>query len=151
MPVANDTARTIALASDHAGYTLKDKVKGWLADGGYKVADLGTDSADSVDWSDYGLKIGETVGAGKADLGVAVCGSGIGISLAANKAKGARAANCTSGLMARLTRAHNDANILCLGERLIGEEVARDCLKEFLSTEFEGGRHARRVDKLDQD
>ncbi|MEE4349866.1 MAG: ribose 5-phosphate isomerase B [Pacificimonas sp.] len=143
------TPRRIAIASDHAGFVLKTKVHEWLEEAGHEVVDLGTDNTDSVDWPDYGRKLGETVGADPDMLGVAICGSGIGIAIAANKVKGARAATCTSGLMARLTRAHNDANILALGERLVGDEVARDCLNEFLTTEFEGGRHQRRVDKLE--
>ncbi|MBZ6378947.1 ribose 5-phosphate isomerase B [Pacificimonas flava] len=145
------TQRKIAIASDHAGFVLKSKVKSWLEEAGHQVIDLGTDSAESVDWSDYGRKLGETVAADAEMLGVAICGSGIGIAIAANKVKGARAATCMNGLMARLTRAHNDANILSLGERLIGDEVAKDCLHQFLTTEFEGGRHQRRVDKLESD
>ena len=142
------TTRTIAIGSDHAGFTLKSKVKDWLAEAGHEVKDLGTDGSDSVDYPDFGRAVGEAVGKGEAELGIVVCGSGIGISMAANRVPGARAANCTSGLMARLARQHNDANILSLGERLIGEAVARDCVDEFLKTEFEGGRHQRRVDKL---
>ena len=143
------TTRRIAIASDHAGFALKSKVKDWLVEDGYEVEDLGTHSTDSVDWPDYGRKLGEAVAANPGMLGVAVCGSGIGIAIAANKVKGARAATCMNGLMARLTRQHNDANILALGERLIGEATARDCLNEFLNTNFEGGRHQRRVDKVD--
>ena len=144
------TQRRIAIASDHAGFALKSKVKGWLQSDGHEVIDLGTDSTESVDWPDYGRRLGEAVAAEEGMLGVAVCGSGIGIAIAANKVHGARAATCMNGLMARLTRAHNDANILALGERLIGEAAARECLDEFLKTEFEGGRHQRRVDKLEQ-
>ncbi|MEM8827582.1 MAG: ribose 5-phosphate isomerase B [Pseudomonadota bacterium] len=140
----------IAVASDHAGYTLKEAVANWLREADYEVLDLGTDSIESVDWPDYGHAIGAAVADGRAAMGVAVCGSGIGISIAANEIAGARAANCTSGLMARLARQHNDANVLCLGERLIGEATARDCVEEFLKTEFEGGRHQRRVDKLEK-
>ena len=142
------TQRTIALGADHAGFSLKSKVKDWLADAGWAVRDLGTDGPDSVDYPDFGKAVAEAVAGGEADLGIVVCGSGIGISIAANRVPGARAANCTSGLMARLARQHNDANILSLGERLVGEEVARDCVNEFLTTEFEGGRHQRRVDKM---
>ncbi len=139
----------IAVGSDHAGYQLKSKISAWLTDMGYVVTDIGPDGTESVDYPDYGRAVGRAIASGEADRGIIICGSGIGISIAANRVAGARAANCTSGLMARLARQHNDANILALGERLIGEEVARDCLNEFLNTEFEGGRHQRRVEKLD--
>jgi ribose 5-phosphate isomerase B len=138
----------IAIGSDHAGFALKAKVADWLAGAGYQVLDLGTDGTSSVDYPDFGRAVGEAVASGRAEKGVIVCGSGIGISIAANRVPGARAALCMTGLMARLARQHNDANILALGERLIGEAVARDCLDEFLNTDFEGGRHQRRVDKL---
>ncbi len=138
----------IAIGSDHAGYALKSKVSTWLKDAGYEVLDCGTNGTDSVDYPDFGAAVADAVAEGRAEKGVIVCGSGIGISIAANRNPGARAANCTSGLMARLARQHNDANILALGERLIGEEVARDCLNEFLNTPFEGGRHQRRIDKM---
>jgi ribose 5-phosphate isomerase B len=127
---------------------LKSKVKSWLQADGHDVLDLGTDATDSVDYPDFGKAVGEAVAGGQAECGIAICGSGIGITIAANRVAGARAANCASGLMARLARQHNDANILGLGERLLGEEVARDCVNEFLNTDFEGGRHQRRVDKM---
>lgn len=138
----------IAIGSDHAGYVLKSAVADWLREAGHEVLDLGTNGGESVDYPDFGRAVGEAVASGKAEKGVVVCGSGIGISIAANRVKGARAALCMNGLMARLSRQHNDANILALGERLIGVETARDCLNEFLNTPFEGGRHQRRVDKL---
>jgi len=138
----------IAIGSDHAGYALKSAVADWLTAAGHEVLDLGAHGTDSVDYPDFGRAVGEAVASGKAEKGVVVCGSGIGISIAANRVKGARAALCMNGLMARLSRQHNDANILALGERLIGIETARDCLHEFLNTPFEGGRHQRRVDKL---
>ncbi|MBA4758598.1 ribose 5-phosphate isomerase B [Sphingosinicella sp.] len=138
----------IAIGSDHAGYVLKSAVADWLKEAGHEVLDLGTNGGESVDYPDFGRAVGEAVASGKAEKGVVVCGSGIGISIAANRVKGARAALCMNGLMARLSRQHNDANILALGERLIGIETARDCLNEFLNTPFEGGRHQRRVDKL---
>lgn len=138
----------IALGSDHAGLGLKSKVADWLKDAGYDVLDLGTYGNGSVDYPDFGRAVAKAVTEGAAEKGIVVCGSGIGISIAANRFPGARAALCMNGLMARLARQHNDANILALGERLIGEETARDCLQEFLKTEFEGGRHQRRVDKL---
>lgn len=140
---------TIALAADHAGFALKAMLADELRAAGHAVLDLGTGSEASVDYPDYGRAIGEAVAAGRAALGVAVCGSGIGISIAANRVPGARAALCTSGLMARLAREHNDANILALGSRIIGIEVARDCLAQFLAARFADGRHAARVAKLD--
>ena len=141
-------AETIAIASDHAGYPLKSLIAGWLAERGLVVLDLGCDGPDSVDYPDFGYAVAEAIADRRATLGVIVCGSGIGISIAANRHPAARAALCQSGLMARLAREHNDANILALGARLIGEEVARDCLDQFLNTPFAGGRHQRRVDKL---
>lgn len=141
---------TVALAADHAGFELKNLLRDELKSQGYDILDLGTNSSDSVDYPDFGRQLGETVGSGKAKFGVAVCGSGIGISIAANRIPGCRAALCTDSLMARLSRQHNDANVLALGARLIGPDAAKDCLKAFLSTDFEGGRHARRVAKLGQ-
>lgn len=138
----------IAIGSDHAGFGLKSKIAGWLREAGHEVLDLGTNGLDSVDYPDFGRAAGEAVAEGRAEKGVVVCGTGIGVSIAANRVPGARAALCMNGLMARLARRHNDANILALGERLIGDETARDCLDEFLNTPFEGGRHQRRVDKL---
>jgi ribose 5-phosphate isomerase B len=142
------TDRVVALGSDHAGYLMKDMLRDELASQGYKVLDLGTNGPDSVDYPDFGAAVAEAVAGGKADCGVVVCGSGIGISIAANRNPGARAALCHSGLEAQLSRLHNDANILALGARIIGEEAAKDCLRAFLDTDFEGGRHARRVAKL---
>lgn len=136
------------MGSDHAGLALRRLLAADLTHAGYQVLDLGTDGPESVDYPDFGYAVAESVASGRAWRGVIVCGSGIGISIAANRHPGARAALCTSGLMARLARQHNDANILALGERLTGVEVARDCLHEFLATPFEGGRHQRRVDKL---
>lgn len=142
------TDRVVALGSDHAGYLMKDMLRDELTSQGYKVLDLGTNSPDSVDYPDFGAAVADAVAGGKADCGVVVCGSGIGISIAANRNPGARAALCHSGLEAQLSRLHNDANILALGARIIGEEAAKDCLRAFLDTDFEGGRHARRVAKL---
>ena len=139
---------TIAIGSDHAGFALKALLTDELRAGGYSVLDLGTDGEASVDYPDFGAAVAAAVAEGRASRGVAVCGSGIGISIAANRHPGARAALCTSGLMARLAREHNDANILALGSRIVGVEVARDCLREFLNTPFAGGRHAARVAKL---
>lgn len=139
---------TVAFAADHAGFELKNLLRDELTAQGYPVIDLGTISNESVDYPDFGRKLGETIAKGEAQFGVAVCGSGIGISIAANRISGCRAALCHDGLTARLARQHNDANVIALGARLIGVDTAKDCLKSFLETAFEGGRHARRVAKL---
>lgn len=140
--------RIVAIGSDHAGYAMKQMLVETLAADGHDVRDLGTDGLQSVDYPDFGAAVAAAVADGTAECGVAVCGTGIGISIAANRNPGARAALCHSGLEAQLARQHNDANILALGARIIGEEAAKDCLRAFLSTPFEGGRHARRVAKL---
>lgn len=141
--------KSIAIAADHAGYDLKAKLAEELRGRGYEVLDLGTsDGSNSVDYPDFGRAVAEAVTGGRADGGVIVCGTGIGISIAANRHPGIRAALCHDVTTARLCREHNDANVLALGARLIGETVARDCLDIFLSTEFAGDRHARRVEKL---
>ena len=139
---------TVAVAADHAGFGLKEILKQELVEGGYEVLDLGTGSEESVDYPDFGNALAEAVATGRAGRGVAVCGSGVGISIAVNRHPGVRGALCHDSLGARLARQHNDANVLVMGGRVIGVEVARDCLQTFLNTEFEGGRHARRVDKL---
>lgn len=139
---------TIAIASDHAGFDLKSLLKKDLEAMGFGVLDLGAVSKESVDYPDFGFALAGALKAGKADRGVLVCGSGIGISIAANRYPEVRAALIHDALGARLARQHNDANVICFGGRLIGEEVARDCLKVFLETQFEGGRHAGRVAKL---
>jgi ribose 5-phosphate isomerase B len=138
----------IALASDHGGFALKAELAEWLKGRGESVLDLGPDSADSVDYPDYADRMAEAIRAGKAGLGVLICGSGIGISIAANRHRWIRAALCHDVTTAKLCRAHNDANVLALGARIIGAEVAKDCLAAFLETPFEGGRHVRRVDKM---
>jgi len=139
----------IAIASDHAGLDLKTELKGFLADYASSVIDLGTGSSESVDYPDYGNAVAKEILAGRARYGVAICGSGVGISMAANRHRGVRAALCETGLTAALARRHNDANVLCLGARLIGIETAKDCVKQFFTTAFEGGRHETRVKKLD--
>ncbi|HEX9702216.1 MAG TPA: ribose 5-phosphate isomerase B [Rhodospirillales bacterium] len=139
---------TIAIASDHAGFELKTQLKQDLADMGFRVLDLGADSAESVDYPDFGYSVAAAIEKGKAARGVLVCGSGIGISIAANRHPSVRAALVHDALGARVSRQHNDANVICFGGRMIGSEVARDCLKVFLETDFEGGRHKRRVEKL---
>ena len=140
------TPLPIAIASDHAGFALKEKIKDYFDD--IEWLDLGTDSTDSVDWPDFGFAMGEAIKTGKAVYGVLICGSGIGVSIAANRYSEVRAALCTNVTMARMTRQHNDANVVCLGERLTGTEVAFDIVRTFLETDFEGGRHQRRVNKL---
>ncbi len=140
--------QTVAIACDHAGFNLKSLLKADLEAAGYKVLDLGTDGTGSVDYPDFGYALADAIADGRAEKGVLVCGSGIGISIAANRNPAVRAAVVTDSLSARLTRQHNDANVVCFGERLVGSEIARDAMKVFLETEFEGGRHAKRVDKL---
>ena len=140
----------IAIASDHAGFALKDELAAWLRDSGHVVMDLGTNSPDSVDYPEFGTRLGKAVASGEADRGVAVCGSGIGISIAVNRNPGCRCARVDDPLSARLAREHNDANVLALGARLVGPDMARACVTEFLGTEFAGGRHQRRVDQLSQ-
>ncbi len=139
----------IAIASDHGGYGLKQKVLDHVSARGFEVIDLGTNSEESVDYPVYGQLCGETVASGKADLGIVICGTGIGISIAANKVHGIRCGLCTSVEMAHLTKQHNNANILALGGRTTLENLAIDIVDEWLDTEFEGGRHKRRVDMLD--
>ena len=138
----------IAIASDHAGYDLKTTLARDLAEMGYQVLDLGTDGAESVDYPDFGAALAKVVQDGEAERGVLICGTGIGISMAANRFPGVRAAVCWDETSARLTREHNDANVLALGARLLGVEVARDCLRTFLATDFAEGRHTGRVAKL---
>ena len=142
------TTETIAIAADHAGYELKEVLKKELSLKGYSVLDLGTDSTESVDYPDFARHLAEALAESKASRGVLVCGSGIGISIAANRHTNLRAAPCHDAITARLARQHNDANVLALGARLIGVDVAKECLDIFLETEFEGGRHTRRVAKL---
>ena len=139
---------TIAIASDHAGYSLKEALKAELVASGHRVLDLGTDGANSVDYPDFGHAMGRAIENGDASRGVLVCGTGVGISMAANRHSGVRAAVCHDTTTARLSRAHNDANVLALGARIVGPEVAIDCLKVFLESEFEGGRHESRVAKI---
>lgn len=138
----------IAIASDHAALDLKADLREWLIEQGHEVADLGPDTADSVDYPDYGYKIADVVAEGTVRFGVALCGSGLGISMAANRNPAVRCAMVSEPVSAGLARSHNDANMIALGARMIGPEMARACVTAFLETEFEGGRHQRRVDKL---
>jgi len=139
---------TIAIASDHAGVGLKSVLKEDLAELGFAVLDLGTQDEQSVDYPDMADALAEAIGTDGVKRGVAICGSGIGISMAANRHRHVRAALCHDALSAKLARQHNDANVLALGARLIGTDTARDCLRTFLATTFEGGRHQRRVNKM---
>jgi ribose 5-phosphate isomerase B len=139
---------TVAIAADHGGFELKSALVPVLQALGFAVLDLGTSSSDSVDYPEFADAVAAALKDGRAGRGVLICGTGIGISIAANRHAGVRAAPCHDGLTARLARQHNDANVLALGGRLIGIETAKDCLANFLRTPFEGGRHARRVAKL---
>ena len=139
---------TIAVGSDHAGYSLKQRLATELRTLGHEVLDLGAHDADRVDYPDFGAAVGRAVAGAEADLGVCVCGSGIGIAMAANKVPGVRAAPVHDATSARLARQHNDANVLCLGERLLDPDVASEAVQAWLDAEFEGGRHVGRVAKL---
>ena len=136
---------TVAFAADHAGFELKDALIPVLREMGYEVLDLGTNRRDSVDYPIYGEAVAKAMQEGRAKWGVLVCGTGIGISIAANRHRHVRAALCHDSTTARLARQHNDANVLVLGGRLIGVDVAKDCVKAFFTTDWEGGRHAKRV------
>ena len=138
----------IAIGSDHAGYEAKEHLKGWLAERGHEVVDLGTQGTASVDYPDFASRVGRAVAAGEAPLGLLICGSGIGMSIAANKIAGVRAAHCTDAYQARVARQHNDANVICLGARVSGLGAMEDTLESFLRHAFEGGRHAARVEKI---
>ena len=138
----------IAIASDHAAFALKELLVAWLGEQGHEVADLGPHSDARVDYPDYGYALAQHVAAGKAERGIALCGSGIGISIAVNRHPGARCALVGEPLSAALCREHNDANILAMGARLTGEDMAKACITAFLATEFAGGRHTPRVEML---
>ena len=138
----------IAMASDHGGFALKEQLRQYVESKGHEVKDLGCYSPDRADYPDYGVACGEAVVKGEADRGIVVCGTGIGISIAANKVKGVRCALCTDPVMARLCREHNNANVLSLGERIVGIELAKGIVDAFLNTGAEGGRHAERVAKI---
>lgn len=139
--------KRIALASDHAGYEMKEALKAYL-EGRAEIIDLGTHSDESVDYPDFGKAMGEAITDGRAERGILVCGSGIGISIAANRFPAVRAALCTTSEMAHLARQHNDANVLALGARITDLDTAKACVDDFIHVEFEGGRHQRRVDKM---
>jgi len=139
---------SIALGADHAGYGLKEALKAWLINHDYQVLDLGTHSTDSVDYPEYAALVAEAVVDHKVERGLLICGTGIGMSIAANKVPGVRAALCADLYTARMSREHNDANVLVLGGRLMGADMAADILRAWLETDFAGGRHARRVEKI---
>ncbi len=138
----------ISIGSDHAGFQYKEQLKRLLDQLGQPYQDRGTLSAESVDYPDYGHRVAQDIAAGTVDRGILICGTGIGMSIVANKHRGVRAAVCESVTAARLARAHNDANVLCFGARIIGWEVAADIVRTFLSTPFDGDRHIRRVEKI---
>jgi ribose 5-phosphate isomerase B len=137
----------LLIACDHGGYELKEAIKSHFSDS-YEFIDLGTNSSDSVDYPEYGNAMANAIKEARADRGILICGTGIGISIAANRHSHIRSALCTDVTMARLTRQHNNANVLALGARIIGTQVALDIVDEFLKTEYEGGRHERRVSQL---
>ncbi len=139
---------SIAIASDHAGFELKEFVREYLSGHGYKVADLGTNNCDSVNYVDYGIKLAQGVSEGKYKRGIIICGTGIGMSMTVNRFRGVRGALCHDTLTARMSRLHNDANVLVLGGRLLGKGLVQDMIETWLNTEFEGGRHQARLDKI---
>jgi ribose 5-phosphate isomerase B len=139
---------TIAIGSDHAGFKFKEAIKKYLLTLNYLVEDFGTNSEERVDYPDYAFKVAENVAKGNFDLGILICGTGIGMSIAANKVKGIRAALCNDLYTAHISKEHNDANVLCMGGRVVGEEVAKEIVKTWLNARFEGGRHVQRVFKI---
>jgi ribose 5-phosphate isomerase B len=138
----------IAVASDHRGYVIKGKILALLADSGQDVIDYGPETADSVDYPDYGAKVAGAVSSGEVDRGILICGTGLGMCIVANKFPGVRAVTCHDDLTAEASRMHNDANVLCLSADLLGDRLVNRVVEIWLSTEFEGGRHARRVGKI---
>jgi ribose 5-phosphate isomerase B len=138
----------IALSADHAGYLLKDELASWLVEQGHEIEDLGTNGPESVDYPRYGAMLAEALADGRADRGITVCGSGIGVAIAANRNPACRCAQVAEPLSASLARQHNDCNAIALGARLIGIEMAKACVTSFLTSDFLGGRHQRRVDQL---
>ena len=139
---------SVALGADHAGWELKEALKAWLFDQGHQVLDFGTHSPDPVDYPDYAAQVAEAVAVAKVERGILVCGTGIGMAITANKVPGVRAATCSDLYTARMSREHNDANVLALGGRLMGREMALEIVKAWIETGFAGGRHSGRVDKI---
>lgn len=140
----------ISIGSDHAGFELKENIARWLKDSGYEISDKGTFSAGSVDYPDFAAEVAKEVAEGSSDNGILVCGSGVGVTIAANKVKGIRAANCYNEEIAVLSRSHNDANVLALGARFLNGDLAIKIVDVWLHQDFEGGRHQRRVEKINQ-
>jgi ribose 5-phosphate isomerase B len=140
----------ISLGADHAGYLLKDRIRQYVTERGYQVVDEGTNTSDSVDYPDYALKVAEDVAAGRAERGILVCGSGIGMAITANKVTGIRAANISNAYEAQMSREHNDLNVLTLGARILNETDAMHIVQIWLDTPFSGGRHTGRLDKIHQ-
>lgn len=138
----------IAIGNDHSAVELKEIILDFLVEKGHEVINLGTDTTESCDYPVYGEKVGRAVVSGEADLGIAICGTGLGISLAANKVKGVRACVCSEPYTAVMSRRHNNANVLCFGARVVGSELAKMIVEQWLAAEFEGGRHQRRVDLI---
>ncbi len=138
----------IAMGNDHSAVEMKKEIKAYVEGKGFQVIDFGTDSTESCDYPIYGEKVGRAVVSGEADLGILICGTGVGISLAANKVKGVRACVCSEPFSAKLSRQHNNTNILAFGARVVGVELAKMIVDQWLEAEFEGGRHQRRVDML---
>ena len=138
----------IAISNDHTAVEMKKAIKAHLMDRGIQVTDMGTDSPESCDYPIYGEKVGRAVASGEADLGIVICGTGVGISMAANKVKGIRACVCSEPFSAKLSKMHNDTNILAFGARVVGSELAKMIVDEWLGAKFEGGRHQRRVDQI---
>jgi ribose 5-phosphate isomerase B len=142
--------KPLAIASDHAGFTLKEKIKAWLSDWDIAFEDLGTTDEIPTDYPDYAHAVARGIHEGRFDRGILVCGTGLGMSMSANRHSGIRAAACTDSFMARVARLHNDANVLCIGSRVLGVGLAQDIVKTFLAASFEGGRHTGRVKKIEQ-
>ena len=140
----------IAVGADHAGYAAKEEVMGWLRDWGHEVDDVGTHGPEPVDYPTFAARVAAQVVARRDDLGILVCGSGIGVCIAANKVPGIRAAYATDTYSAKMARAHNDANVLCLGARVTGPELMKELVSAFLASSFEGGRHQRRVEEIEK-
>lgn len=138
----------LGIAADHGGYDLKEQIKQHIEAKGIEIIDYGTHSLESVDYPDYAYKLTTAVLSKEVDLGIAICGTGVGISIACNKVEGIRAAHCTDSFTARATRQHNDANIICLGGRITGIEIAKDIIDNFLGSSFDGGRHQNRINKI---
>ena len=138
----------VAIGNDHSAVELKEIIADYVRELGHEAINLGTDTTQSCDYPLYGEKVGRAVVSGEADLGIAICGTGLGISLAANKVKGVRACGCSEPDTARMSRLHNNANVLCFGARVVGSELAKMITQVWLETEFEGGRHQRRVDQI---